>query len=1447
MSAPAAWGGSEEPQEDGPRRFLIATAVSRYPKCPQWDRPGLVEARERIIGLFTRKLGYQHQTALGLDPTRSQLTDQLRAFCKSADRREDDLLAVYLSGHGEILDDGEEHVLLTADTDPDDIAYTALPTVELARAMLRDTPLRRLLLILDTCYSGRGGNELAATALQRLSSRWSQATGSGLVIVASAQPHQQAVAGVFPHLLTEAVNSPATAGHGPGSLSVSAVVQHMNDHPDRPGHQRTSLTLVGLTGEPPAFLVNPRHSTALTGVDLAVQQAAEFDEQTRQRDTELTRRLLVRAMGYHGDGARSWWFCGRRQALADLSAWLNSPATDGSSACRVVTAGPGSGKTAVLGLIAALSHPERRRTVPVGSLDLDSGLLPAENALDVAVYAQNLTDTDVLNGLAAAAGVQAGTVGEFLEALEARGQGRPFTALIDALDEADTPDTLCSRILRPLIEHSRGRVRLLLGTRPYLLDRIGLTLRNPAYRTQVIDLDDPRYADPEALRAYTVRNLIEARRTSPYRHCPSALRPVAEAIADAAGTSFLVARLAAGTLAAADEVVQNPWSPAWRSSLPRHAGQAMRDDLTGRLGADGRRAEDLLRPLAFALGQGLPWEDVWAPLASAVSGRSYTDEDLVWLRRTAGSYVVEATESGRSAYRLYHQSLAEYLREGTDARAVHAAFTDVLTDRVPFRSDAGRDWSRAHPYVLNYLAFHAGAGGRLDDVLSDAEYLVHAKSRGLAPQLHHARGESARLTAAVYRTSLGLHAGAPPAVRRQSLALDAARAGAGTLHRQLTLSLPAQTWTPRWATGSGFSPALRDTLSDAHESFVNTVACTVLDATPVAVTGGRDSSLRVWDLRTGTQMGPPLTARTGSVNGVACTTVGATPVAVAGGNDSRVRMWDLTTGAPVGQPLAGHADAVLTVACTVVDGTPVAVTGSRDATARVWDLSSGRQTGAPLAGHRGPVSAVACTEVDGTPVAVTGSHDGTVRMWDLRTSRPIGPPLTGHGDAAFGDPVYAVACMDLDGTPVAVTGGRVECVRMWDLRTWRPVGAPWTGHTDVVLAAACTVLDGTPIVVTGSADETVRVWDPATGAPIGRPLTGHTNWVRTVACTVLDGTPVVVTGSHDESVRVWEPTLRPPVGDALPGHANWARAAACTVVNGTPVAVTGGHDATARIWDLASGSPVGEPLTGHMGAVNAVACTEVNGTPVAVTAGADAQVCVWDLATGTLRGSPMVYHLGAVTGVACTVLHGAPIAVTCSVDHSIRMWDLETGAAVGEPLVGNSGFVNAVACALVDGSPVAVAAGAFAEVRVWDLATGTLRSGPLTDHRGPIYAAACMELDGVPVALTGSHDATVRLWDLRTCTPFGPPLTGHAGSVLALACTVLDGVPVVVTVSADETVKVWNLRTRRPSASFPVIDSEAVAFAADGHLVVCTGQDVAVFTQNLRPAPTAPPPGQQRA
>lgn len=134
---------------------------------------------------------------------------------------------------------------------------------------------------------------------------------------------------------------------------------------------------------------------------------------------------------------------------------------------------------------------------------------------------------------------------------------------------------------------------------------------------------------------------------------------------------------------------------------------------------------------------------------------------------------------------------------------------------------------------------------------------TYALPETLLAALDDAQSVAARLSAAVYRTSIALHRTAAPGVRRWLLSLDAARYGAVELLADLTDPVPARSWVPKWATGSQISTALRHTLS-GHEGGVPVVACTIIDGRPTAVTGGQDGTARRWDLATGHPVRAPM-------------------------------------------------------------------------------------------------------------------------------------------------------------------------------------------------------------------------------------------------------------------------------------------------------------------------------------------------------------------------------------------------------------------------------------------------------------------------------------------------------------------------------------------------------------------------------------------------------------
>jgi F-box and WD-40 domain protein CDC4 len=94
--------------------------------------------------------------------------------------------------------------------------------------------------------------------------------------------------------------------------------------------------------------------------------------------------------------------------------------------------------------------------------------------------------------------------------------------------------------------------------------------------------------------------------------------------------------------------------------------------------------------------------------------------------------------------------------------------------------------------------------------------------------------------------------------------------------------------------------------------------------------------------------------------------------AISGSRDTTLRIWDIRTGL-CKNVLVGHQSSVR---CLEIKG-DIVVSGSYDTFARVWSISEGRclQT---LQGHFSQIYAIA---FDGKRV-VTGSLDTNVRIWD---------------------------------------------------------------------------------------------------------------------------------------------------------------------------------------------------------------------------------------------------------------------------------------------------------------------------------------------------------------------------------------------------------------------------------------------------------------------------------
>ena len=80
-----------------------------------------------------------------------------------------------------------------------------------------------------------------------------------------------------------------------------------------------------------------------------------------------------------------------------------------------MTGNAGSGKTALLGLLAALSDPDQAPAVPRDGLP--AGFAIPDGAITEAIYAGTMTTSQIRDRIAAAAGLHVGTTAELVDAL----------------------------------------------------------------------------------------------------------------------------------------------------------------------------------------------------------------------------------------------------------------------------------------------------------------------------------------------------------------------------------------------------------------------------------------------------------------------------------------------------------------------------------------------------------------------------------------------------------------------------------------------------------------------------------------------------------------------------------------------------------------------------------------------------------------------------------------------------------------------------------------------------------------------------------------------------------------------------------------------------------------------------------------------------------------------
>lgn len=243
----------------------------------------------------------------------------------------------------------------------------------------------------------------------------------------------------------------------------------------------------------------------------------------------------------------------------------------------------------------------------------------------------------------------------------------------------------------------------------------------------------------------------------------------------------------------------------------------------------------------------------------------------------------------------------------------------------------------------------------------------------------------------------------------------------------------------------------------------------------------------------------------GHVKNVLCVAVSPdSRYVVTGGRDETLRLWDLETGEQVARfdIMAGHIDCV----AYSPDGTCVLFGTSGDGALRLLEIESGEEV-LRFGQHEHCYASVAFSP-DGHH-ALVGSGDSTMRLFDLKTGKEI-RRFEGHTGR-----IRSVAYSPDGRFAVSGSSGRLppgerddHSVRLWDIETAEEL-CRFEGHTDSVGTVAFSP-DGR-LVLSGSRDRSMRLWDCATGGNLHRfdALTEKVEAVESVSFS-CDGRQVLL-------------------------------------------------------------------------------------------------------------------------------------------------------------------------------------------------------------------------------------------------------------------------------------------------------------------------------------------------
>lgn len=622
----------------------------------------------------------------------------------------------------------------------------------------------------------------------------------------------------------------------------------------------------------------------------------------------------------------------------------------------------------------------------------------------------------------------------------------------------------------------------------------------------------------------------------------------------------------------------------------------------------------------------------------------------------------------------------------------------------------------------------------------------------------------------------------------------------------------------------GQNNSLQTVIQKGHDRAV--LAVTVSPDSNYVVTGSRDKSAKLWELRTGREVRSFL-GHEGSVNCIDFSKDGKQIITSSG--DHTAKIWDIVTGKEM--YASAPEEKILTAAAFSPDMKYFITAGFsnnaiiRDLTSKKIiktipvDADQGSGYGINLSfspdgrwlaiGEDNRVASVYKTSTwekaytfkhdigscGGCATWVEFSHDSQFLVMASNKS-PVKRYALKDGNLAT---KYADEENDLAGLFYSPDDKQITIVTkkeliQWDAQSGKELNRTTLSETEI--NEATITLDGKNILL-ARADNTVAIWD-LPSKKITRSLTGILNerdkggvnydpesyWESHIARYLRfkndlllsrDGKNLIK-GKFGTKVRRWDIAT----GRTEVEYAAHDKAAICYELSRDGnLLLTGGADGKVILWDARKGDTL-KIIKAHREPVFDVHFSRDESK--VLCSSWDSSIKIYDLASGK-----QLEYLDLNNASAYNVLFSANdlyIFAAQLGEAKLTMWEIDTKKIVRE-FIGHSDVISSIRLS-PDGKKM-LSTSWDSSIRLWDIATG-LMDAKFKGHRGPVYTAT-FSADGKTL-FSGGADRIVRLWDVASGKVIRS-FEGHQAEVTSILLT--NDEKMLITHSTDGVTKFWDL------------------------------------------------------